>query len=131
MGSAAPSVLVIEDNVDSADSLARFFRLAVGFHVRIAYDGASGVSMALSDPPDAVVCDISLPRVHGFRVAQEIADGLRVKPLMIAVTALGGIYPEVEAQAAGFDHWFTKPADPLAIERLIAEHVGRRQAGGR
>jgi DNA-binding response OmpR family regulator len=129
MDSSPASVLVVEDNPDTADSLARFLRLAVGYDVRVAYDGAAGVKAALADPPDAVVCDISLPRVHGLRVAEEIVAGLKVKPLLIALTALGGIYPEDDARAAGFDHWLTKPADPFAIERLISEHVCRARAG--
>ena len=74
MGSVAPSVLVVEDNIDTADSLARFLRVAAGFEVRVAYDGASGVRMAVADPPDAVVCDLSLPRLHGLAVAERLTD---------------------------------------------------------
>jgi DNA-binding response OmpR family regulator len=119
------SVLVIEDNMDAADSIARFLRLSSGYAVRVAYTGETGVKMAVADPPDAVICDIALPKLDGFHVAQELADLLPVKPLMIAVTAFGGTYPEERARAAGFDHYFTKPADPFAIESLIGDHVQR------
>jgi DNA-binding response OmpR family regulator len=124
MGSVAPSVLVVEDNIDTADSLARFLRVAAGFEVRVAYDGMSGVRMAVADPPDAVVCDLSLPRLHGLAVAERLTDQVFPTPLLIAVTGLGGIYPEGVARAAGFDHFLIKPADPFAIEQLISDHFG-------
>ena len=59
----AGSVLVIEDNMDAADSIARFLRVAAGFEVKVAYDGRSPASRTttIADPPTAVVCDISLP----------------------------------------------------------------------
>jgi two-component system, chemotaxis family, CheB/CheR fusion protein len=131
MDSARTSVLVVEDNQDAADSLARFLRIAVGYDVRVAYDGASGVEWAVADPPDAVVCDLSLPRLHGFGVAQQVAGLVSPRPLLIAVTAFGGIYPEDEVRAAGFDAVLTKPADPSAIGRLITAHVKSARAAGR
>ena len=118
------SVLVIEDLTDTADSLAKFLHLGSGVEVRVAYNGETGVKMAFADPPDAVVCDIGLPRLNGLRVAAELVE-LRPKPLLIAVTAYGGVYTEDLARAAGFDHYLVKPADPFEIERLILEH-GRK-----
>jgi CheY-like chemotaxis protein len=51
-------------------------------------------------------------------VAAEIAE-LKPRPLLIAVTAYGGVYTEELARAAGFDHYLVKPADPLAVEALV------------
>jgi two-component system, sensor histidine kinase len=121
---AAPpvSVLVIEDLADTADSLAKFLHLGAGIEARVAYTGESGIKMAFADPPSAVVCDIGLPRLNGLRVAAELAE-LKPKPLLIAVTAYGGVYTEDLARAAGFDHYLVKPADPFEVERLILEHV--------
>lgn len=115
------SVLVIEDLTDTADSLAKFLHLGSGVEVRVAYNGETGVKMAFADPPDAVVCDIGLPRLNGLHVAAELAE-MKPKPLLIAVTAYGGVYTEDLARAAGFDHYLVKPADPFEIERLILEH---------
>jgi DNA-binding response OmpR family regulator len=115
------SVLVIEDVVDTADSLAKFLHLGAGVEVRVAYNGETGAKMAFADPPDAVVCDIGLPRLNGLHVAAELAE-MKPKPLLIAVTAYGGVYTEDLARAAGFDHYLVKPADPFEIQRLILEH---------
>jgi DNA-binding response OmpR family regulator len=127
---AAPpiSVLVIEDVMDTADSLARFLRVGAGLDVRVAYNGEAGVKLAFADPPAAVVCDIGLPRLNGLKVAGELAE-LKPRPLLIAVTAYGGVYTEDLARAAGFDHYLVKPADPFEIERLILEH-GRKGSEG-
>src|SRR3954470_17361684 len=111
---AAPaiSVLVIEDSMDVADSIARFLRIGAGYEVRVAYNGEAGVKMAFGDPPDVVVCDIAMPRLNGLRVAEEVS-ALKPRPLLIAVTAYSGVYPEELAHAAGFDHYLVKPADPF------------------
>jgi DNA-binding response OmpR family regulator len=116
------SVLVVEDNIDVADSIARFLRVGAGFEVRVAYNGEAGLKAAHADPPQAVICDLSLPRVNGFSVAEELSR-LVPRPLLIAVTAFAGAYPEDLAVLAGFDHYLQKPADPFAIEALIRTHA--------
>jgi CheY-like chemotaxis protein len=116
------TVLVVEDNMDAADSMARFLRVGAGYDVRVAYNGEAGVRAAHADPPQVVVCDLSMPRLNGLRVAEELSR-LVPKPLLIAVTAFAGAYPEELARVAGFDHYLPKPADPFAVERLIDAHV--------
>jgi two-component system, sensor histidine kinase len=123
------SVLVVEDNMDTADSIARFLRVAAGFDVKVAYDGAAGVKAALADRPAVVVCDISLPRLNGLQVAGQLSD-LKPRPLLVAVTAYDGAYTGELAYAAGFDHYFVKPADPFAIETIINDYVRQLQSPG-
>ena len=123
-------VLVIEDNQDTAESIARFLRVGCGFQVRTTLDGEKGLKLALADPPDAIVCDIGLPRLNGLKVARELTDTLTIKPLLIAVTAYGGTYPEEMAREAGFDHYHVKPADPFRIEGLIQGHLQGKSGDG-
>lgn len=113
------SVLVIEDLADTADSLARFLRVGCGYQVSIAPDGERGVRTALATRPDVVVCDIGLPKLDGLEVARRLSQTEGYRPLLIAVTAYGGIYPEEQAREAGFDHYLVKPADPFQIEALV------------
>jgi len=117
-----PSVLVIDDNMDTADSLARFFRVGVGFDVRVAYDGSAGVRLAAERAPDAVVCDIAMPKLSGLGVAG-VLSRMAPRPVLIAITAFAGEYPEATARAAGFDFYLAKPADPFVIETLIRDRV--------
>ena len=119
IGRGAVSVLIIEDDADTANSLARFLRIGCGYRVATAPDGRKGVRMAVADQPDVVVCDIGLPKKNGLLVGEEIADLLPRRPLLIAVTGYGGQLSRGLAEAAGFDHYLLKPADPFEIEALI------------
>jgi CheY-like chemotaxis protein len=117
------TVLVIEDVQDTADTLAEFLREGYGFEVRVATDGETGLKWAQADPPDAVVCDIGLPRLDGLKVAEQVRDTVSPRPLLIAVTAYGGTYTAAAAKGP-FDHYLVKPADPFAVAALI-EPLGR------
>jgi DNA-binding response OmpR family regulator len=121
----ALSVLVVEDNVDTAESLARFLRLGCGYDVSVALDGVKGIRAALDQNPDVIVCDIGLPKRNGLLVAEELLERLPQRPLMIAVTGYGNQVTRDHAMAAGFDHFLTKPADPFEIEALIEAHTHR------
>ena len=118
------SVLVIDDNMDTADSLARFLRVGVGHEVRVAYDGPSGVRLAGEMGPDVVICDIAMPKLSGLGVAQALGT-MSPKPLLIALTAFAAEFPEAKAREAGFDYYLAKPADPF-VETLIRD----RKANG-
>ena len=114
-------VLVVDDNMDGADSMARFLRVAVGHNVKVAYDGVAAVRMATAaGPPDAVVCDLRMPKLDGFRTAEALAK-LVPRPLLIAVTAYTGDYPKDLALLAGFDHYLVKPANLFTVEALIRD----------
>jgi CheY-like chemotaxis protein len=115
-------VLIVEDNPDGADSLARFLEMS-GFEVKVAYTGAEGVASALAGPPDAVLCDINMPEVDGFEVARRIREGLATPPLLIAVTARREAELLRPAGQAGFDQYFLKPADPVEIGGLLSEYA--------
>jgi DNA-binding response OmpR family regulator len=115
-------VLIVEDNPDGADSLAVFLRMS-GFDVRVAYSGREGVTAALADPPDALLCDINMPEVDGFAVARRLREVLSDPPLLIAVTARREQDLLRPAGEAGFDHYFIKPADPVEIGGLLSEYA--------
>jgi len=123
---AAVAVLIIEDNVDSAESLAHFLRLGCGYTVTTAYDGVRGVRAAQAAPPDVVVCDIGLPKKNGVLVGEELIETLPDRPLLIAVTGYGDQSTRALAREAGFDHFLCKPADPFEIERIIEQHLAER-----
>lgn len=112
-------VLVIEDNREAADSLAMYLR-ACGHAVHIAYDGIAGMNTALRERPDVVICDIGLPGLDGY----ELARFLRKHPelqqcLLVAVTGYGEPRDRARGFEAGFQHYFTKPADPTELARLV------------
>ena len=117
------SVLIIEDNLDTAESLARFLRLGCGFRVTIATDGVKGLTAARAERPDVVICDLGLPKRNGLLVGEQIVESVDPRPLLVAVTGYGDPATRDLAARAGFDHYLIKPADPFEIEGLIDAHL--------
>jgi CheY-like chemotaxis protein len=130
MSVAGPSltsldILIVEDNHDGADSLALLLQHH-GHRTRVAYTGPAGLRSALDDPPDVVLCDINLPGQNGLSIARRLVDGLPVKPLLIAITAIRSDELADQATAAGFDYFMAKPVDPGELCELLAEHAEGR-----
>jgi len=118
----ARRVLVIEDNVDAADSL----REALEYDdrtVEVAYSGAEGIKKARAFRPDVVLCDIGLPGMDGYAVARAMrGDPELSRVSLVALT--GYALPEdvTKARAAGFDGHLAKPPNIEALERVLSEH---------
>ena len=112
-------VLVVDDNVDAAESLAELVEL-LGHTAEIAYDGPSAIATAHATHPSAVLCDLGLPGLSGYDVARALraAPGPRVQ--LIAVSGYAQPDDVERATRAGFDAHVAKPPDPDAIERLLA-----------
>lgn len=107
-------VLVVEDNIDAAESLAMLVR-AAGHDVQIVHDGAKAAGSALDFEPQAVLLDIGLPGLNGYEVAKQI----RAQPRLAGVVliALTGYGQEQDVQAsldAGFDHHLVRPSNACA-----------------
>jgi PAS domain S-box-containing protein len=112
-------VLVVDDNVDAAESLAETLKLA-GHEVEVAFDGPTAIDKARLNPPDVVLCDIGLPGMSGYEVARRLrasgANGMQ----LIAVTGYAQPEDVKNAVDAGFDGHVAKPCDPEEIERLLS-----------
>ena len=112
-------IVVVEDNVDAADTLATLLRLS-GHRVDVALDGPSGLELIVQLRPQIVLCDIGLPGMDGYELAQQVRDrGQLPAPVMIALTGYDGANDRARARAAGFDHHMAKPVDVAALEQLI------------
>jgi signal transduction histidine kinase/CheY-like chemotaxis protein len=119
-------VLVIEDNVDSAETL-RDALADAGHEVSIARDGAEGVASARRWAPDVVLCDVGLPGLDGYAVARALrADGGR-RVALIALTGYASPEDRRRAAAAGFDHHLAKPADLDELVGLLARVSARNR----
>lgn len=113
-------VLVVEDNKDAAESL-RILLEAYGYQVEVAYTGPDGVRTAMSYQPDVIICDIGLPGMDGYRVAETLrGNPMTSTARLIALTGYGQEEDRQRAKEAGFDEHLTKPADPVALEAVIA-----------
>ncbi len=115
-----PRVLIIEDNVDAAESLRDLFMLGDRV-VEVAYDGISGVARAERFHPDLVMCDIGLPGMDGFEVARTLRDHLATARSRI-VAWTGYARPEDlrRCAAAGFNGYMTKPLTREQLTQLLS-----------
>jgi CheY-like chemotaxis protein len=112
-------VLVVDDNVDAAETLAMILTMG-GHEVRTAHHGLAALDTARSFRPHAVLLDIGLPGMNGYEVASHLRQqqGME-KLLLVAVTGYGKPEDSRQAEEAGFDHHLTKPVDPGVLERLL------------
>jgi PAS domain S-box-containing protein len=118
---ASLRILVVDDNRDSAYSLAKLLRL-MGHEARTAYDGQEGVAAAQEFQPDVTLLDIGLPGLNGYEACRRIREQPWGKTTtLIAVTGWGQADDRRSSREAGFDHHMTKPVDPDELLKLLAD----------
>jgi PAS domain S-box-containing protein len=113
-------ILVVDDNVDAANSLARLLRRVYGQEVRVTHDGPGALGLAGEFRPEVVLLDIGMPGMDGYEVARRMKgrsdlDGTRI----IALTGWGQEADRLRSREAGFDHHLVKPVDPEVLSRLL------------
>ena len=114
-------VLVVDDNQDSAESLALLLRLS-GHLVQTAHDGESALEAADRFQPDAILLDLGMPRLNGY----EVCERIRLRPwgqgvLLVAQTGWGQTQDRARTLAAGFDAHLTKPIDPAVVQEMLVK----------
>ena len=113
-----PKILLVEDNEMNRDMLSR--RLArKGYDVAIAVDGQQGVDMALSQSPELILMDMSLPVIDGWEATRRIkADERTCRIPIVALTAHAMQGDEQKAKDAGCNDYDVKPVE---LPRLLAK----------
>jgi PAS domain S-box-containing protein len=114
-------VLVVDDNVDHAESMATLLRLE-GHEAHTAYDGLKAVDAVPAVRPEVVLLDIGMPGLNGYETARRIrarGDAAGIK--LIALSGWGQPRDRERSKQAGFDHHLVKPVEPSELRRLIAD----------
>ncbi|MFL5243001.1 MAG: ATP-binding protein [Gemmataceae bacterium] len=112
-------VLVVDDNVDAAESLAMLLRLQ-GYTVDTVHSGQAALEAVGASKPDAVLLDIGLPGMDGYEVAHRLRKQFADRKL--AIVAMSGYGQEADfrrSREIGFDLHLTKPVDPDRIQELL------------
>ena len=113
-------ILVVDDNQDAADTLARYLTRVMGGRVEVAYDGPAAVDAARRFRPEIVLLDIGLPGMSGYEVAERLRSGPETGgALLIALTGWGQDEDRRRSKAAGIDFHLVKPVDLDAIQDLL------------
>ncbi len=113
-------LLVVEDNVDAAQSLAMLLRDS-GHQVRMAHTGPTALEAALDYRPNVVLLDIGLPGMDGYEVAKRIRQQPALQGIvLVAMTGYGQDADRQRSQEVGFDHHLVKPADFGRMQQILA-----------
>jgi PAS domain S-box-containing protein len=114
-------VLVVEDNIDAAESLATLLRLW-GHDVRVVHDGLDALDAAHSYLPEVILLDIGLPGLDGYQVAERLRGNAGLEnTLLVAMTGYGQPEDRRRSAEAGIHHHFVKPVEPFVLRNLLAE----------
>lgn len=121
-------ILIVDDRVDAADTLARLLR-TLGATVEVAYDGRDALAAVETFSPDALLLDIGMPGMNGYEVARTIrASPAHRDLLIIALTGWGQEHDQLRSRRAGFDHHMVKPPDMAELRRLLTASRVRARA---
>jgi CheY-like chemotaxis protein len=116
---AARRVLVVDDNVDAADTLAMALEV-LGHEVRVAYRGSDALTMAEQFAPSIVLLDIGLPDINGYEVARRIRGTAWGQDMMlVAATGWSQEADQQRASDAGFDRHLVKPIEFERLRELL------------
>jgi CheY-like chemotaxis protein len=113
------SILIAEDNHDTADALALYLQLS-GNTVRVAYSAAEALTIAKEWRPDVVLSDIGLPDMDGYALIRALR-GLEslANTTFVAITGYASDSDKIAAMEAGFDAHMTKPVDATSLEAFL------------
>ncbi len=113
-------VLVVDDNVDAADTLTEALEL-MGFVVRTAYEGESALALAREHQPELAILDIGLPGMDGYALAAALRALHLPRPLhIVALTGYGQPADRQRALEAGFEEHLVKPASLDVIMETLS-----------
>jgi CheY-like chemotaxis protein len=112
-------ILVVDDNIDAAQSLGMLLR-QMGHDVQVAHDGHAALEAARMNNPQVVLLDLGMPGVDGYRVVERLRQDPRFARVpMVAVTGSGEDQARRRSREAGFDEHLVKPVAVETLRRLL------------
>lgn len=121
-------ILVIEDNPANME-LMTYLLNAFGYELLTASDGETGLTMAIREQPDLIICDVHLPQLDGYGVIRVLKRQPALQEIpAIAVTALAMAGDRDKLLDAGFDGYISKPIEPETFIAEIAKFLPAGQA---
>jgi CheY-like chemotaxis protein len=122
-------ILVVDDNRDSANSLAAFLRL-LGHTVEMAHDGDEAVTVAGQFRPEVILMDVGMPKLNGYRATQEIRKQPWGRDIaIIALTGWGQESDRERSREANCDGHLVKPVNLSVLSKVVDQYATKREAG--
>ncbi len=120
-----PRVMVVDDNLDAAQSLAALLQM-LGADVRVTHDGQAALEVLGAFDPVAVFLDLGMPGMDGYETARRIRAREDAREIVIvALSGWGQEKDRRQTQASGFNHHLLKPADAAALQAVLASLSAR------
>jgi len=124
-------ILVVDDNRDSAESLAMLLSLS-GSETQVAFDGLEALQAADELRPNIILCDIGLPKLNGYEVARKIREQPWGRSIvLIALTGWGQEDDRRRSSEAGFDGHLVKPVELATLTKLLSDLRAGENASAR
>jgi CheY-like chemotaxis protein len=112
-------ILVVDDNLDAAQSLARMLQL-MGNETMTAHDGLEAINCFGEFGPHVVLLDLGMPRMNGYETARQLRERVSDTPVtIVALTGWGKEEDRRKSESAGFDAHLVKPVDRSVLETLL------------
>jgi CheY-like chemotaxis protein len=112
-------VLVVDDNVDAADSIALLLTID-GFNAQSVHGAVAALDTVNSFKPDVVLLDIGLPVMDGYEVARRLRTNNAISHLrIVALSGYGQQADRERAARAGFDDYLVKPVEPTVLSQFL------------
>jgi signal transduction histidine kinase/ActR/RegA family two-component response regulator len=123
---AARRVLVVDDNIDAAESLALLL-LQDGYETATAHGGRDALVKARTFKPEIMILDLGMPVMDGFAVAREVRTDPALKQIrLLALSGYGQPEDRSRTAEAGFDAHLVKPVDSEQLSAVLSEGVAQR-----
>lgn len=122
-------VLIVDDDLDFLE-IAEASLAAHGFDALRASGGLRGVFLATQDVPDAIICDLRMPGIDGFVVAEALrADPATAHVAILACTGRRDLEARALLRSSAFDAVLTKPVDWDEVAHYLGGLIGQRRTG--
>ncbi len=119
-------ILLIDNNTELAGSLADFLE-EYGYELDFAYSGASGVELVCQNHYDAIILDVSMPGIDGFKTCEIIRNTLHNPVSILFLTARDTLEDKITGYQAGADDYLVKPFAPIELHYRLQALLKRGQ----
>ena len=115
-------ILIVDDNVQAADSLGKLMSVVFGQEVGVVYNGKSALELAGSFLPEVVLLDLEMTGMDGYEVAMRLRERSECsKALIVAVTGWGHEEDRRRSREMGFDLHLVKPVTARDLRAMLTD----------
>jgi CheY-like chemotaxis protein len=125
MAPAHRTVVIVEDEPDTAEMFAEMMRLS-GYEVHKAHGGKAGIAIIVQERPDAVILDLMMPDLSGLDVLRILRQDPDLRDIPVIVVSAKGLPEDIQTGLdTGASVYLTKPVSFLDIKSAVEDAIDR------